>query len=210
MKSFSIAILLLTFHSVNGTDCKTFSKEEIYNQADLVFLGKIIYVSDTLASVEIIELFKGSANDTILWLTSNGGIKPRLNSTWLIYGYKAVTKNTFYVGDCGGSKSFDAPRSIHDNTIPSPPTPEMMLMNSQGRILHEQMLLDRALNEFYFDVASLRAKKILEETRVVNKEYARIEKKHSQLANDLHFIKWAIIILTIVILGSTAINFRKR
>ncbi len=210
MKNFLILAFALKASLVFGFDCEKLSKDELYNQAHLIFLGNVIYVSDTLASVKVVELFKGNANDTIIWLISQGELTPSVNSTWLIYGYRSSTENAFYIGECSASKSFNAPFSIHDVTLSPPPTPGMMAMNSEGRILHQQMLFDRALGEFYFDVASLRARKASGESKLINERHDQLEKLFASLIKDLTVLRWSTIILIIALVGSIIVSLRKK
>jgi hypothetical protein len=207
MKLLLIVFITLKLTVTFGFDCKKLTKDQIYNQADLVFLGSVIYVSDTIAGVRIIEWFKGNAKDTVQWFISKGEVIPSINTTWLIYGHNTNIGNSFYIQECTGSKGFTAPYSIQDDAIPPPPTSEMVSMSLEGRVLHRQMLFDRALSELYFDIASLRARKLEREIALLQQKYDKLM-KGQESASDSRAMNWSMILLLVVSMVSLVLNLR--
>jgi hypothetical protein len=188
-------------------DCKKISKEEAFNYADIIFLGHVFEVNDSTYRVKVMEWFKGVPKDTLVGVITQSVMVPKIGSIWLILG-QSLTPDRFLADVCSGSKSLNFPHGTHDITFPELP-PSDVLKNPTALFLLKQIISDKALNEFYFDVASLRARKIQEENASIKEENNQLKKQYSQLISDINFMKWAIIILTIVSLGSIVINFRK-
>lgn len=178
-KLFLIALFLKTGILLAG-DCKKRSKEEIYNYADVIFLGHVFEVSHSTYRIKVIEWYKGIPTDTLIGVITQSVTVPEIGSIWLIFGRKQ-TDTKFLADVCSGSKSLNLPHGTHDITF----------LRYHHRIfsrilstffLTKQIVSDKALNEFYFDVASLRARKVEHENKLMSERYSQLEKSYAQLS----------------------------
>lgn len=191
-------------------ECKKISKEETYNFSDIVFLGHVFEVGDSTYRIKVIELFKGkqTLNDTLVGIISRDVITPGVGSIWLIYA-QGLDDNRFIADVCSGSKSMNWPHGTNDITFPTPP-PSEVYKNPSQLFLLKQIIIDKALNEFYYDVASLRARKAQEENKLIKEERNRLTQQYGILAKELAFMKWLLVVLIVISIGLMIINFKKR
>ncbi|MCS6974174.1 MAG: hypothetical protein NZM13_06785 [Cyclobacteriaceae bacterium] len=205
-------LLLIAFLFRSGmlcaSDCKRISKEEAFNNADIIFLGHVFEVSDSTYRIKVIEWFKGVPKDTLVGVITQSVIVPEIGSIWLILG-QSLTPDRFLADVCSGSKSLDLPHGTYDITVPEVP-PRDVFKNPSELFLLKQMVSDKALNEFYFDVASLRARKSQEENKLLKSELEKMERNITRLADEVSTLKWLIVILALISIGAIFLNFRKR
>lgn len=204
-----LVLLLLKSGIISADDCKKISKEDIYNYADIIFLGHVFEVGDSTYRINVMEWYKGKfLEDTLTGMITQRVMTPKTGSIWLIFG-KTQPGDKFLADVCSGSKSLSSPHGTHDITFPEVPPPDVFKNPSQ-LFLAKQIVLDKALNEFYFDVASLRARKAQQVNESIKEKYSHLEKKYSQLSDDLNFLKWAVIVLIIVTVTSTVVRLIKK
>jgi hypothetical protein len=208
MRKLLLIALVFKVGILCADDCKKISKEEAFNYAEIIFLGHVFEINDSTYRVKVVEWYKGIPKDTLVGVITQNVMTPKIGSIWLILGQN-LASDRFLADVCSGSKSLNLPHGTHDITLPEIPPPDVF-RNPSVLFLLKQIISDKALNEFYFDVASLRARKVQEEIKSITKENDQLEKQYSQLRSEINFMKWSIIILTIVSLGSMVLNFRKR
>lgn len=208
MKAIFLGVFLFKVGIIFANDCKSLSKEEVFDYADIIFLGHVFDVGDSTYRVKIAEWFKGSPRDTLTGVITHDVIPPEIGSIWLIFGQR-LTENSFLADVCSGSKSLDLPYGSHDITIPIIPPPEMY-GNPVLLTLLKEIELDKALNEFYYDVASLRARKFEEENELIGQSQSQMEANYTKLENDVKFIKWSTLILILILILSILIRLRHK
>lgn len=206
MKAIFLGVFLFKAGIIFADDCKSLSKEEVFDYADIIFLGHVFDAGDSTYMVKISEWFKGIPRDTLTGVITQDVIPPEIGSIWLIFG-QSLTDNRFLADVCSGSKSLDLPYGSHDITIPIIPPPEMYGNPAQLALLKE-IELDKALNEFYYDVASLRARKFEEENKSIRQSQSQMEVNYTKLEQDVKFIKWSILILLLAFVLSILIRLR--
>lgn len=208
MKTLLTSILFVESIVAFADDCKKLSKEEIINYADIIFLGHVHYVNDSIYKVKVIEFYKGSPRDTLEGVITQSVVVPKVGSIWLIYGQR-LGENRFLADACSGSKSLDSPFGPHDITFPEIP-PSDLYSNPSQLFLLKQIVLDKSLNEFYFDVSSLRVRFAQKDTKSINQDYNDIKQICSHLSRDIYLMKWLLIILIFVSIFSIIITLRKK
>lgn len=208
MRRLFLITLFLKTGILLADDCKKISKEEAYNYADVIFLGHVFEVGDSTYRIKIIEWYKGNPIDTLVGAITQNVTVPKVGSIWLIFGQKK-TDSEFLADVCSGSKSLSLPHGTHDISFPEIPPPDVFKNPSQ-LFLVKQIVSDKALNEFYFDVASLRARRVHQESKLLSERCNLLEKNYAQLSREISFMRWSIIILIIVSVSSMILNFRKR
>jgi hypothetical protein len=208
MRRLFLITLFLKTGILLANDCKKISKEDVYNYADVIFLGHVFEVGDSIYHIKVIEWYKGNLADTLVGVITQNVVVPKVGSIWLIFGQK-LSDTKFLADVCSGSKSLSLPHGTHDITLPDIPPPDI-LKNPSQLFLVKQLISDKALNEFYFDVASLRARKTQQENKLMSDRFSHLEKSYASLSREMSFIKWSLIILIIVSVGSVLLNFRRR
>lgn len=205
-------LLLIMFFFKAGIsfadDCKKISKEEAFNFSDLIFLGHVFEVSDSTYKIKVIESFKGYPQDTLVGVISRNVIPPIVGSIWLIYGQN-LNDNRFLADVCSGSKSINWPHGTHDITFPTPPPPEVFKNPSQLFLL-KQIIADKALNEFYYDVATLRAKRVEGENKLMKDKLDQIVQQYSLIENRLILMRWLMIASIVMSIGLVVLFFNKK
>lgn len=83
-----------------------------------------------------------------------------------------------------------------------------MYGNPAQLALLKEIELDKALNEFYYDVASLRARKLEEESKTIKQSLSQLEVNYTELEDDVKFIKWSILILLPALILSILVRLR--
>jgi hypothetical protein len=208
MRRLFLITLFLKTGILLANDCKKISKEDVYNYADVIFLGHVFEVGDSIYHIKVIEWYKGNLADTLVGVITQNVAVPKVGSIWLIFGQK-LSDTKFLADVCSGSKSLSLPHGTHDITLPDIPPPDI-LKNPSQLFLVKQLISDKALNEFYFDVASLRARKAQQENKLMSDRFSHLEKSYASLSREMSFIKWSLFILIIVSVGSLLLNFRRR
>ena len=148
-----LGMFFLFSGSLKGSDCKELSKIDLYNSAELIFLGQIIDVSDSVYFVRVDEKYKGNLSDTISGMIEERTIHPEIGDVWLIFA-KKMENDLIFVDFCSGSKSLRFTLGAHDVSVPIPPPAS--LVNDSDFFIIENINRSTSLNEFFFDVYSLR------------------------------------------------------
>src|SRR5690606_33512546 len=133
MKAIFLGVFLFKVGVIFADDCKSLSKEEVFDYADIIFLGHVFDVGDSSYRVKITEWFKGSPRDTLTGVITQDVTPPEIGSIWLIFG-QSLTGNSFLADVCSGSKSLDLPYGSHDITIPI--IPPLKCMEIQLNLLY--------------------------------------------------------------------------
>lgn len=116
-----------------------------------IFLGHVFEVGDSTYRIKVMEWYKGEfLEDTLTGMITQRVMTPKTGSIWLIFGKKQLG-DKFLADVCSGSKSLSSPHGTHDITFPEVPPPDVFKNPSQ-LFLTKQIVLDKALNEFYFDL----------------------------------------------------------
>ena len=198
-----LVILLLTFPiSIYGHDCGKLTKDGIYEQADVIFFGRVININDTSFQIKVLENFKGDIKigDTLTGLIRDY-IRPHEKETyWLIYANSSDFK-VFLEAMCSGSKSLDIPFGLQDETFPSPPIKEINDNKAFSSIMYE-IIKDKSLNEFYFEIGSLRERVKREEIRRITQNLKELTIENQKTQDKLALISWTLFIS----LGTTLIT----
>ena len=155
MHKLLLITLILECQISFGWDCNSISQDEDFEFSDLVFFGRVIDVNDTSYRIKVLESYKGDAADTLVGLLRDFTPLPEKGSLWLIYG--KGDRTTFIVPMCSGSKSLDKPFGLHDASFPMPP-PRGLWQNESFLAIFDALQKEKSLNEFYFEIASLREK----------------------------------------------------
>lgn len=186
-----------------GIDCKKQSKIDVYRISDLVFTGTIVEVSSNHFSILVGEKFKGQyKKDTLQAVLQNNSIIPEKGEDWLIY---AEDLGEFiYVDDCLGSKNFNWPYGVQD--ISSPEQPPPFFRDESMMYLLENIWKDRALNELYFEILSLRQFKIQNENTMMAERLSSLDNYKLALEKEVHHIKWMIAFVILLLAISIIIS----
>jgi hypothetical protein len=207
---FNLFIILNLISSLSfGIDCKKQSKIDIYRKSNLVFTGTIVEVSSNHFSVLVGEKFKGKyKKDTLIAVIQNNSIIPEKGEDWLIYAEDLG--ELIYVDDCLGSKSFNWPYGIQD--ISSPEQPPPFFRDESMVYLLENIWKDRALNELYFEILSLRQFKIQNENTMMDEGLSSLENYKLALEKEIHYIKWmiAFVIFLLIIFIITSLTYKNK
>ncbi|MDR7130948.1 hypothetical protein J2X69_003307 [Algoriphagus sp. 4150] len=184
MKTIKLTILLFLIFCCEilyASDCSKISKLEAFEQADLVFIGVVTESSESEFEVKVIEVFKGSIQDTLLGVVNNELLRPKKWTTWLFYA-STIEGDKIAVGPCSGSKSFEFPHGYNDvNTLI--PLSKTMFSSPNDLVLLEQILKDKASNEMYFEILSLRNYKFNEQVSTLSVKLSSIEERLLKMTN---------------------------
>lgn len=130
--SISISTLLALQSSI-ACDCKSVStleslRKKSFELSDIVFLGELISTNDTVYTLKIIEIFKGShRSDSISGKEyTSCSLFPLEKGKWIIYGNYSEESNFIDIESCLVSRSRTWPLSAACTgcyQIPPPPKP---------------------------------------------------------------------------------------
>lgn len=206
----SLLILFIVLSSViraYSSDCKTFNKYELYNNSDVIFMGKIEEVQSSVFSVRIYEVFKGILKiDSIITMPLDGeSILPEKNELWLLFG-EEDNEGVIYISVCSGSKKFSWPYSEGFNVINYFEPPPQGVVNKESLILIQKMWQDRALNELYFDILNLRQLKLLQ--RLESQKLTNSEAIENQDLSKIIILNYILIGLVIIFGILIVVRFR--
>lgn len=155
-----ILVFLFTIGSflLFGSDCTKQTKTRLYEQADLIFVGKIMGIGDSSFSVDVHEIFKGDEVQRVdLVINESAFIPKERGEIWLFYA-RLLDGNLLVADQCGGSKSFSFPYGLQDISFPEPPprgaSEEMLQLFKNNR-------KQNSINELYFEILSLRQFRII-------------------------------------------------
>ena len=101
--------------SLYGSDCYDYTKQALYESADVVFLGKLLLGgedSEQYYTLKVDETFKGST-DSLVTITKSNSISMDKGQYWLVYANENQG-DFLYIDACSGSKSFEWPISTQD------------------------------------------------------------------------------------------------
>ena len=203
-KAIAFIVLILIASQATAWDCKTQTKRELYDEYEVVLIGKILRVDSLSYLVAVQEMFKGSQHDTLvgeLWAETYGAsIRPERGETWLIYG--DIRNGNLLAGDCSGSRSFDFPYSFHMIASPTPPPRQMGEITEVEMFILRNIDLDKALNELYYDIITLRQWKL--EEKIKSKE--PIEERDNNKFYVLYGAQGLILILLALLLFKRKMN----
>lgn len=158
MKKAVVFVFMIVSIKISASDCRRISKIEVYETADLVFLGQVSEIDDSTFGINVFEYFKGSEEIQYLkGIRMDNSISPKEEDLWLFYA-KQIGEGEVYIDFCSGSKSFQNPTGFHDVTFPSPPPP--FLKDQSLLFLTENIVESKSLSELYFEIISLRQMKI--------------------------------------------------
>lgn len=189
-------LFLLSMTPCYASDCARISKADAFRMADFVFLGEVIEVMDTTFSVIVLESYKGTPSDSLVGIINQNVIIPKKGSIWLFYA--TDLESLVFVADaCSGSKSFDTPHGAHDVAYLIPPPPEVLRSPAQLFIL-EQVLEDKALNELYFEIASLRHLKLQNRIAALEEQSHNLDGQSEQV--NEHFVIIVVLIGLLIVL----------
>jgi len=203
-------MLILNAQISFGIDCNKISKDEDYENSDIVFFGRVIEVYDTSYRIRVLEIFKGNIADTLIG-TTRDSIVPKIGSHWLIYGMTYDSK-IFGVLPCGGSKCQEWPLGLTDVSFPLPPP--KILQDSKPLVeLYSQIQFDKSLNEFYFEIESLREKVRKSELKIIRDTLSELQKNNADVSATVERLYLMIIVLlaaTTISLLLWLINLKRR
>lgn len=159
-KVLIIVAFLMLISSVYADDCKIYSKQELFQFADHIFLAQLVSQNDSSIELSIHEVFKGSLGENqLVEINKKHSKNIRGNKSWLIY---AIEKNEkLVISECGGTKGFEFPQNISNAS--SPDILQYLPLNKDILLGLENDWNGHALNELYYDIISLRQRKIINE-----------------------------------------------
>lgn len=157
-------LLIFPFLSAFSCDCKYITKNENFEHVDYVFLGKISKVYKEYYEISLIESFKKEVPLNLTGKSDSCSISPDEGEIWLLYANR-IGKRKVFISQCSWSRNFEFPYCIYSEGTPPPRPPTA---NRDFLHLEELQFKNMALNELYFDIFSLRSKKIKSELDNIN------------------------------------------
>jgi len=203
------SILLVLFFQAYlafGTDCKSVKFDQEYEFSDIVFFGRVIEVTDSLYRIKVLENYKKEISDTLVGKVIDGQQVPNKGSYWLIYGF--YDGNIFYTSECSGSKSVERPFGFHDFSFPLP-APKSLQNNRQLQDIFWDLQKNKSLNEFYFEISSLRELSRKREVAVLTRQVLELQDQNSQLIGLVYNLQYWVIGLGIIVIFGFAIMIYK-
>jgi len=166
-KSIFIIILLCLNFRLYSCICTTIPFESEYINSDVIVLGVITTMNEDNYELEIIESYKGSEYRKLTGkITNSCSIFPSVGEKWLIYA-ELRDDSTIFSTSCGSSRSFTSFFSAlgYDRQ----PYPENM--TEEQYELNNNIIYGIELQELYFEVNTLRFRKLTNSNLTNNKNH---------------------------------------